>query len=162
VLSEDREVAEHRRTSLEVLVFSPHLIRLERPAMPAFARCERQVRPRIVLYADGSPDVRWWDPEGAGGPVELGEVPLSPGLAGELARLREGYARLAEEGWGEDPFGWERQALDDRAFRLWCRARSELGRRFKVGFLGPDMTQPVWSPGDTAPPDDDGIFTLPA
>ena len=149
-LSESRLVAEQRRVGLEVLVFAPGLVSVGREPRSRFMRPERPGRTRVVLYADGTPDVRWWDPAGAGGPADLLDLPVSEELAAELSALRDGYARLAAPNDDDEMCfeTWEREALDERARALWRRARFELGRRYVVGFLGPDMRRPVWSPGE--------------
>lgn len=56
---------------------------------------------------------------------------------------------------------WEREALQSRAEALWRRARSELGRRYAVGFLGAGMRRPLWSPAELDDEDDDyGCYDL--
>lgn len=149
-LSETRLVAGHRRVGLEVLVYAPGLVAIGPEPRSRFMRPERPGRTRVVLFADGTPDVRWWDPAGTGGPAELLDLPVSDELAGELSALRDGYAKLAEpEDDDELCFeAWDREALDERARDLWRRARFELGRRYVVGFLGPNMRRAVWSPTD--------------
>ena len=110
-------------------------------------------RPRLVLFADGSGDVRWWDPSGSGGPVDVDAVPVSAELRAALERLREDYAALharaavgADDGFDRLDQSVEREGLEEDARELWLRARHELGRRFAIGFLGRGMTRPIWSP----------------
>lgn len=110
---------------------------------------------QLVLFADGSGDVRWWDPSGSGGPVDIEAVPLSVELGEALERLREESADLctravvgAEDGFDRLDQRFEREGLEEEARELWLRARRELARRYAVGFLGRGMTRPVWSPDD--------------
>lgn len=156
-LAETRLVAEQRRVGLEVLVYSPGLVAVGNEPRSRFMRPERPGRTRVVLYADGTPDVRWWDPAGTGGPTELLDLPVSDELAAELSALRDGYAKLGEDDDEVCFEAWDREALDERARDLWRRARFELGRRYVVGFLGPNMRRAVWSPREL---DDDEVDEL--
>lgn len=158
VLMERRTAHEDRRDDIVLLTYSPALVRI---AIPRSARVERPVRakrPRLILAAGPSGDVRWWDPSGHNGPLPAGELPLSPELRRDLVRLRDAYAAVADEdderrGFDRVEADWERQELDGQAAALWRRARAELGQRYAVGFLGSGMRRPVWSPSEL---DDDG------
>ena len=160
VLSELRGASDDRREQLSVLVYSPQLVRVRLPRPPRVARPVRPGRPRLVLVADGSGDVRWWDPSGANGPLQAGDLPVSEELRRELDRLRDAAAahaarrgdRPAVERYEPD---LEDDALQAVAAELWRRARSELARRYAVGFLGAGMRRPVWSPKELSA-DDDG------
>ena len=164
VLWEEREPIDDRRTALSLLVHSPRFVTVEGLDELRYERPRAVGRPRLVLFADGSGDVRWWDPTAAGGPVDLGDLPVSLELAADLERLRRDYADLREriaviEGEGCERFGQsiEREALEEDARGLWRRARIELGRRFAIGFLGQGMTRPVWSPEALEPGEDDDV-----
>ena len=153
VLMEQRTAHEDRRDEAVVLVYSPALVRVTAPRNRRVERPARASRPRLVLVAGPSGDVRWWDPAGHNGPLPAGELPLSPELRRDLVRLRDAYAELAEEdderhGFERIEADWERQELDGQAAALWRRARAELNRRYAVGFLGSGMRRPVWSPSE--------------
>jgi len=171
VLTEDRLRVDHRRCGIEVLVHAHAFVRVEaaaagaaEAAAPVAARGARRVRERVVLVADGSSELRWWDPSGRGGPMDLGQVPLSSGLLADLERLSAEYAALHDAdvaGGAADGFERElyRSSLDARMRGLWQRARAEVGRSYAIGLLGPGMTRPAWSPGEAgAPAADDVVF----
>ena len=167
VLAETRMLHDHRRTELEILVRSPQLVEVDLPPQTRFPRPQRPSRPRVVLCATGSPDIRWWDPTGSDGPGDIGDLPVSAELAQQLLRLRDGYRRLGDQEASGEAAGmealevaWEREELDSRALLLWRRARAELRRSFAVGFLGPNMRQPAWSPAQLEEPDDDEFDDL--
>ena len=160
VLVENRAAADDRRERLCLLVYPPSLVRVRIPAGLRVRRPARSSRPRLVLVADGSGEVRWWDPSGTAGPLEASDVGLSPALGAELERLRERFAELAGEGEGRRGFervelDWEREALNAKAAELWARARAELGRQYAIGFLGSGMRRPVWSPAELTGDDDE-------
>lgn len=154
-LQELRDVVDESRVGLRVLLFSPAFVTIA-PASPLPARPARPPRPRLVLLADGTADVRWWDPSGAAGPLRAEEVPVSEELAERLAALRRGFAQLHDAPpERSNPFsrGLRMRELEAEAIQLWRRARSELGRDFVVGFMGPGMNAPRWDP--RIPADDD-------
>jgi hypothetical protein len=162
VLWELRAASDDRREALCLLVFAPALLRVKVPSTPQVRRPVRPSRPRLVLVADASGDVRWWDPSASSGPLEACDLPFSQELRGELDRLREAFALLAADGDERRGFdrvqaGWERDALQAKAQELWCRARSELGRRYAVGFLGSGMSRPMWTP--VQPQDEDDYYS---
>lgn len=161
VVTEDRMRVDDRRCGLEVLVHAPAFVRLDAPAgiaevaevAPTSARRPRRRRERVVLVADGSSRLRWWDPSGRGGPMDLGDLPLSRELLADLERLSAEYAALADaEVVGAAADGFERElyrsALEARMRGLWQRARRELGRGYAIGLLAPGMATPAWSPGE--------------
>ena len=156
VMIEHRRAADDRRVAALVFVYSPALVAVEIPDGLPIERPARTARRRVVLLADRG-DVRFWDPAGKAGPIEPQELPISPELAAELQKLRKEYQALAGEGDGELGFerierSWMRELLDERTAALWRRVRNELGRRYAVGFLGPGMQRPVWSPGELSSP----------
>ena len=163
VLSEDRDPAEGRREGIVLLIFHPAFVVVDTSAVADFTRPAHTGRPRLVLVADGSGDVRWWDPAAAAGPIAADELSMSAELARAMQRLRSDYADLsrldADEPRGFDRFtaDLERSALDEQATALWQRARIELGRRFAVGFLGAGMERPVWSPRELESEEDDEV-----
>lgn len=165
VLSEARLAADDRRERIELLIYSPALVQVDPPARPAMPRPERVARPRLVLVADGTGELRWWDPSGSQGPIAAEELALSPELRKDLRDLRVALAGAAEqvepEGHGFDRLEaeWERQELQDRSATVWRRARDEVGRRYAVGFLGAGMRRPVWSPSELEEDEDEtGLF----
>ena len=165
VLTEDRLRVDDRRCGLEVLVHAPAFVEVESGVAEAVAppvTRPRHVRERVVLVADGSSELRWWDPSGRGGPMDLGQVPLSSELLADLERLSAEYAALDDaDVTGSAADGFERQlyrsSLDARMRGLWQRARAELGRSYAIGLLGPGMTSPAWSPGEAGAPAADDI-----
>jgi len=165
VLTEDRLRVDDRRCGLEVLVHAPAFVEVETGVAEAVAphvTRPRHVRERVVLVADGSSELRWWDPSGRGGPMDLGQVPLSSELLADLERLSAEYAALDDaDVTGSAADGFERQlyrsSLDARMRGLWQRARAELGRSYAIGLLGPGMTSPAWSPGEAGAPAADDI-----
>jgi hypothetical protein len=171
VLTEDRLRVDDRRCGLEVLVHAHAFVRVDtgpagaaEAAAPHANRRPRRARERVVLVADGSSELRWWDPAGRGGPMDLGRVLLSSGLLADLERLSDEYAALDDAdlaGGAADGFEREmyRASLDARMRGLWQRAQAELGRSYAIGLLGPGMTTPAWSPGETgSPAADDVVF----
>ena len=165
VLTEDRLRVDDRRCGLEVLVHAPAFVEVESGVAEAVAppvTRPRHVRERVVLVADGSSELRWWDPSGRGGPMDLGQVPLSSELLADLERLSAEYAaRDDADVTGSAADGFERRlyrsSLDARMRGLWQRARAELGRSYAIGLLGPGMTSPAWSPGEAGAPAADDI-----
>ena len=165
VLTEDRLRVDDRRCGLEVLVHAPAFVEVETGVAEAVAphvMRPRHVRERVVLVADGSSELRWWDPSGRGGPMDLGQLPLSSELLADLERLSAEYAALDDADLtGGAADGFERQlyrsSLDARMCGLWQRARAELGRSYAIGLLGPGMTSPAWSPGEAGAPAADDI-----
>jgi hypothetical protein len=165
VLTEDRTRVDDRRSGLRLLVHAPAIVRVELDADAdggdgaAVARRSRPRRERVVLVADGKAEPRWWDPSGRTGPMELDDVPLSPGLVADLKRTVAAYAAVrddedlpadAVDGIEQEMY---RSSLEARMRELWQRARAELGRSYAIGLLGPGMTRPEWTP--SAPDDED-------
>ena len=153
VLCELRGAGDDRREQLCVLVFAPALVRVRLPRTPGATRPVRPVRPRLVLVADASGDVRWWDPSATNGPLAASDLPLSQELRRDLARLRDDFAAHAADVEGQRGFervesDWVRDRLQSTAADLWRRARSEIGHRYVVGFLGDGMRRPVWAPSE--------------
>lgn len=154
VLIEERMADEDRRQSIDLLIFHPAFVHVDRSAADRYLRPPGKARRRLVLVADGGGDVRWWDPAVESGPRDADDLPMSDELAGAMRRLRDGYAEL-HDNEESDPHGFERfeaelerDALDRQAAALWRRARAELGRRYAVGFLASGMEQPVWKPSE--------------
>lgn len=161
-LAEWRSPDDGERRRLDVVVSPRALVSLEEPPPlivepPVVSR----VRKALVLVVDGQLEPKWWDPEGRAGPLELSRLPGSEELRSELGRLSEDWqrARSAREevdsGFEILEAGWAYDEVVADAKRLWLRARRELGRRYRIGFRGPDMDAPVWSPPER---DDDIEF----
>jgi hypothetical protein len=159
-LWEERSVVDDRRVRLKVLVYAPQFVSVADAPPPALPRTSRPTRRRLVLFADDGGDLRWWDPGAAGGPVDTHSLPVSDELGLALSRLRKGYERLrgtdddVEGGFDQLEHTWQRESLDEQAHALWLRARTELGRRFVIGFLGRGMERPQWSPSVDVEDDD--------
>jgi hypothetical protein len=158
-ISEERAVLDDRRVSLDVLVFCRATVEVTHDPTAHVIRPQRPVRRRVVLFADTDGDLRWWDASAASGPADITELPVSQELRRELQRLGKSYAKLAKQaeqslgGYALAEVDWKRRALAEQSIRLWRRARSELGRQFAVGYLGPGMDSPAWSPAEL--PDDE-------
>jgi len=164
VLTEDRSAEDDRREGLDLLVFHRAFVDVDASAAASFRRPVRSARARLVLVADGSGDVRWWDPSADAGPIAADDLPMSADLTSAMQRLRAAYAELANDdaserrGFERFEAALDRHALDEQAAALWKRARAELGRRFAIGFLGAGMERPVWSPDEL---DDDDESDIP-
>jgi len=163
VLTEDRSAEDDRREGLDLLVFHEGFVEVDTAAVASFTRPVRPARARLVLVADGSGDVRWWDPSAEAGPIAADDLPMSADLTSAMQELRAAYAELEADN-DPDKRGFERfeaaldrASLDEQAATLWKRARAELGRRFAVGFLGSGMERPVWSPEELDEDDDSEI-----
>jgi hypothetical protein len=162
VLREERTAADDRRGAIELLVFSPLMMQIGAPPTPRLERPSRRVRQRLVLFVGETGDLRWWDPAAGSGPVDLDDLPMSVELSdafGDLQRAYESFATRSVAAGAEDGFEqmeriFARQALDGEARRLWMRARLELGRRYDVGFHGPEMQHPIWTPSEDEDDDD--------
>jgi hypothetical protein len=164
VLTEDRAADDDRRNGLDLVVFHAGFVEIDVSAAASFERPARRSRPRLVLVADGRGDVRWWDPSASTGPIAADALPMSAELRRDLEGLRASYEELADSagearGFDRIDMSIERYSLNERATALWKRARTELGRRFAIGFLGAGMERPVWSPSELSDDDedDDGI-----
>jgi hypothetical protein len=159
VLTEERALLDDRRIGVELLVHPRATIRVE-PGAEGLVAPRRPARDRVVLVADGSGALRWWDPSGRAGPMDLGDLPVSDELAAELRRLSDEYASVVDRptapGDHMDALerDWASSALESRTHELWRRARAELGRRYAVGLQGPGMSRPAWSPGELTDGDD--------
>jgi hypothetical protein len=166
VLEEDRSVDDDRRDGLDLVIFHPGFVRLDRRPARGYARPARRTRRRLVLVADGRSALRWWDPSGEAGPIAGEELPMSDELTCALRRVQAAFAEHGEEhAAAPEPRGFERfeEALDrsllhDQALALWRRARAELGREFAIGFLGAGMERPVWSPAELEEEEDEVPF----
>lgn len=165
VLSEIRSRFDDRRTGVELLVYPTPLVTVDVAAGGPLQRPKNRTRPRLVLIADQAAGLRWWDPSGAAGPMELDAVPISPPLADELRGLASALksAPLESEQESEEDFfegmnnGWRRHVLGKRARSVWEGVRRELGRRYAIGLMLNGMAQPAWTPEDLDEEDDDEI-----
>ena len=160
-LSEQRTCGEDRRTALETLIYLPATLSVALAEREPFGRPAREAPRRIVLCADEAGDIRAWDPAAEAGPAAIDELPVSRELKDDLARLRADGAALNGDGeGGEDLFerAFTRGVIERRSLALWQRARRELGRRYAVGYLGPEMERPIWSPAELADEDDASDF----
>ena len=145
VLSEERTLGDGRRTVLHVLVYLPATVEVEIDAREPFppgdrsAFADRAVRRRVRPHPGlGS---------GAGtGPASIEDLPVSSELKADLAKLRA-QARDPRERELFGP-GFVRRLVEQRSVELWQRTRRELGRSHAVGYLGPTMDHPVWSPDE--------------
>jgi hypothetical protein len=160
-LEESRTALDDRRVGLRVLVSSTSMVRIKHPKHARAIRPARRVRQRVVLLADGRGRIRWWDPSGASGPAEITQMPVSSHLQAELDRLGREFETLCQRAQ-ESQGGLSRMVLDgdraaftERALELWKRVRAELTRDYAVGFVGPGMERPIWSPSEMSYDGDD-------
>lgn len=148
-LEERRTPFDDRRSSLRALLYSPQFVSLTASSQQ-YQRPSRPGRRRVVLVADAKNEVRWWDPVGQAGPAAISELPLSRELHQDLIRLAEAFTELRAHGdvsgFAAIELEWQQEELTDHAVRVWRRARRELGRDYAIGFQGPDMERPAWSP----------------
>lgn len=151
VLAEGRALLDDRRLGIELLVHATELVRVDHDPALAIARPQRPARTRVVLLADGTSELRWWDPTGAAGPMAIGDLPVSAELTSELQRLSSELVRAAADDEAPEDFvegierDYARSALQARTRELWHRTRRELGQRYAIGLLAPGMTRPAWS-----------------
>lgn len=161
VLSEERALPDDRRSDLVLLVHAPAIVRLDLDEVRHVEGPRRPARDRVVLLADGSGELRWWDPTGRRGPLDVADLPMSEELAADWERLSVAFVRAAgdadapAEPMDDLERAWHRSSLDSRVRELWQRARSELRRRYAIGLLGPGMSRPAWSPSEAGGDDDD-------
>jgi hypothetical protein len=153
-LSEARTLGEDRRTALHALLYLPATLSVDVDARPPFTRPERSAPRRIVLCADASGEIRAWDPAADAGPAAIDALPVSSELKRELARLRDELPGEAGDADAMLEREFTRGLVEQRSLELWRRARRELGRRYAVGFLGPEMERPIWSPAELAGEED--------
>jgi hypothetical protein len=154
VLREERAVLDDRRVVLTLLVHAPAIVRVDVPADDELhVRPRPSVRNRVVLVADGSGELRFWDPAGRGGPIAVDELPLSSELVAEFRRLSAAFDRVAGQADDvpADPLEgvereWVRLSLEARTQALWERARTELGRSYAIGLLASGMSRPSGTP----------------
>jgi hypothetical protein len=130
-LSELRAAGDDRREQLCVLVFAPALVRVRMPRTRPEVRPARPARPRLVLVANASDDVRWWDPSAMSGPLDAGDVPLSPQLRADLERAARCFRRASgrtHQG-ARRAAGHGRRALAPRAIGARPTLRRRVSRR---------------------------------
>jgi len=166
VLREERAVLDDRREDLTLLVHAPAIVRVDVPADDELhVRPRPSVRNRVVLVADGSGELRFWDPAGRGGPIAVDELPLSSELVAEFRRLSAAFDRVAAQADDvpADPMEgvereWLRVSLESRTQALWEQARTELGRSYAIGLLARGMSRPVWDTHEADEDDDEDDF----
>jgi len=164
VMHEGRSSGEGRRESLTVLLYPEQLVRVDVEAGGPLQRPEVQMRPRLVLLADGPGPFQWWDPSGEHGPLALEELPVSAELATEIGRLRAmrestGHGDGPEDFFDDMERSWRESSIDRATRLVWQRARAELGAQFAVGLLAQGMAHPIWRP-EELPQDDDGEYEI--
>ena len=116
-LQESRTALDVRRVGLGVLVCSPSMVRVKQPKPSRAIRPARRARRRVVLLADGSGQVRWWDPTAASGPAEITQLPVSSYLQAELDQLGAESATLARRAQDApgDSAGWSSIGTETRS-----------------------------------------------
>jgi hypothetical protein len=159
-LSEVRNRSDDRRAGVALLVYPPELVTVDIAAGGPLQRAQRRTRPRLVLIADEGAGLRWWDPSGSGGPIELDALPVSSALADDLRDLALAFEKAPEEPDERDihedmEVAWHLQGLQTRTRMIWARVRRELGRRYAIGLMLNGMSQPAWSPEQLSDDEDD-------
>lgn len=163
VLSEIRSRSDDRRSGIAVLVYPRALVTVDVDAGGPLQRPRARTRPRLVLIADETAGLHWWDPSGSAGPIELDAVPVSPTLAKDLRDLAEAFKNAPAESWEDPDFlddmedDWHRHVLGQRTRGIWDRVRRELGRRYAIGLMLKGMSGPAWSPEEFESSADDDI-----
>jgi hypothetical protein len=72
VLAEERALLDDRRVGLTLLVHPAATLRVDAAGAAGLAAPRRRTRDRVVLLADSSGELRWWDPSGRAR-AELGQ-----------------------------------------------------------------------------------------
>ena len=165
ILGEMRQRSDDRRSSLAILVYPPALIAVDVAAGGPLQRPLSRARPRLVLIADEAAGLRWWDPSGTSGPLDLDAVPVSATLSEELRDLASAYLNAPDEPdelrssdfYDHMEGSWHRHVLAARTRSVWDRVRRELGRSYAIGLMLRGMSQPAWSPEEFSAVDDDDI-----
>ena len=160
ILSEIRARSDDRRAGIAIFVYAPALISVDIAAGGPLQRPRTRTRPRLVLIAEESSGLRWWDPSGSAGPIDLEAVPVSASLAEELRDLATAFENASdtpdEPDFGDDmESAWQDHVLDNRTRATWARVRRELGRRYAVGLMLRGMSRPAWSPEELSDSDAD-------
>jgi hypothetical protein len=153
-LDEVRSAQDGMRTSLRAVIYS------ERFASLRYKRATRymapELRERILLIVNSDLEVLWWDSEAANGPASLDQLGASEKLLDAHEALERTARKLrrkrAESGGRYVRYELRRRAerFERQAEQLWLLARTELAGRYIVGYLGPSMTDPIWTPEDLA------------
>jgi hypothetical protein len=161
VLAELRQRADGRRSSIYVFVHAPALVAVDLAARPPLQRPPAPARPRLVLIVDDAVGLRWWDPSGDAGPIELDALPVSATVAEELRELAKAFTNAPADDAADSDFfddmedHWHRHVLNQRTRTAWDRVRRELGRRYAIGLMLRGMRAPAWSPEEFESDDDD-------
>lgn len=154
VVSEVRSRGDDRRSDIAVLVYPAALITVDVETGGPLQRPATRTRPRLVLIADEAAGLRWWDPSGAAGPIDLDGLPVSVTLAQDLRELAAAFRNASSDSgtWEEADFlegmesSWRSHVLDQRTRSVWDRVRRELGRSYAVGLMLKGMSAPAWTP----------------
>lgn len=151
ILSEIRNRSDDRRAGIALLVYPPALVTIDVEAGGPLQRPRRRTRPRLVLIADEASGLRWWDPSGSAGPMDLDALPVSAALADELLDLATRFKNAPDEPDQPDindefEVAWHQHGLEARTRMIWARVRRELGRRYAIGLMLNGMSRPAWSP----------------
>lgn len=160
IVSEIRSRADDRREGITLLVYPPELVSVDVAAGGPLQRPAKRARPRLVLIADESSGLRWWDPSGESGPIGLADLPVSAGLAEELRDLATAYKKAPAEPDEPDfddslDASWYHHVLAGRTRTVWARVRRELGRRYAIGLMLRGMSRPAWSPEELSDSEED-------
>jgi hypothetical protein len=160
IISEIRARSDDRRAGIALLVHPPALVTVDIAAGGPLQRPQKRTRPRLVLIADEGTGLRWWDPSGGAGPIDLDALPVSASLAEELRDLATAFTNAPDEPDEPDfiddmESGWHHHVLDERTRSVWTRVRRELGRRYAIGLMLRGMPRPAWSPEELSDSEDD-------
>jgi hypothetical protein len=151
-LDEVRSTQDGMRTSLRAVVYSERFASLRYKRVTRYMAPE--LRERILLIVNSDLEVLWWDSEAANGPASLEQLGASDKLRDAHEALERTVRKLrrkrAESGGRYTRYEPRRRAerLERQAEQLWLLARTELAGGHIVGYLGPSMTDPIWTPED--------------
>jgi hypothetical protein len=164
ILSEIRNRSDERRAGIALFVYPPALVTLDVEAGGPLQRPTRHTRPRLVLIADEGSGLRWWDPSGGAGPIDLDALPVSSALAAELRDLATAFKNMPDDPDEPDineelEVAWHQHGLETRTRSIWARVRRELGRRYAIGLMLNGMSRPAWSLEELS--DDEGDDDIP-
>jgi hypothetical protein len=151
VLDEIRTSGTEVRTRLRIFVFAATSVAL------ALGRLRPYIRPaderkKLLLVIEDDGAANWWDGDGCLGPAGLDHLPVSLAVHQAHDELVRAARKLRRQ---RDSDGRARAALDKhrrtqerfelRAQEFWLLAHRELATTYLIGYVAPNMQEPVWT-----------------